>query len=58
LGYLTTNFFLNLSLALDDIRVFFLATTKSARRAIPIRLPGKHVPEEVDGREYKWDKNF
>jgi hypothetical protein len=57
-GYLTADLFLDLSLALDDIRVFFLATTTTTRRAIPIRLPGKHVPEEVDSREDKWDKNF
>jgi hypothetical protein len=60
MGYLAADFsnLLDLSLTLDDIRVFFLATTTTTRRAIPIRLPGKHVPEEVDSREDKWDKNF
>jgi hypothetical protein len=58
LGYLTADFFLDLSLTLDEIRVFFLATTTTARRAIPIRLPGKHVSEEVDGRENKRNKDF
>jgi hypothetical protein len=60
LGYLAADFFnlLDLSLTLDDVGVFFLATARSARRAIPIRLPRKHVPEEVDGRKNKRNKDF